>query len=124
MRSPTGPVSYTAYGYLDGFHEVFFAEEPYKNAQLIVPESSLSEYMSSRFWSFFSKISTFYDGDYESDSEDDSIIINITDEEEYEADNERDSIYLTTDEERYEYLSKYTDTVASFVNDKLVKKMK
>ena len=94
--------TYTAYGYLDGFHEVFFAVEPYKNAQLIVPESSLSEYMSSRFWSFFSKISTFYDGDYESDSEDDSIIINITDEEEYEADNERDSIYLTTDEERYE----------------------
>ena len=86
--------TYTAYGYLDGFHEVFFAEEPYKNAQLIVPESSLSEYMSSRFWSFFSKISTFYDGDYESDYERDSIYL-TTDEERYESDFEKDSIYYT-----------------------------
>lgn len=37
-----------------------------------------------------------------------------------------DNIMLSdlTEIERYEYLSKYTDTVASFVNDKLVKKMK
>ena len=37
-----------------------------------------------------------------------------------------DNIMLSdlTEAERYEYLSKYTDSVASFVNDKLIKKIK
>lgn len=92
----------TAYGYLDGFHEVFFAEEPYKNAQLIVPESSLSEYMSSRFWSFFSKISTFYDGDYESDSEDDTISIIVQEDGDttcYNIQEDGDTIYYSIQED-------------------------
>lgn len=94
--------TYTAYGYLDGFHEVFFAEEPYKNAQLIVPESSLSEYMSSRFWSFFCKISTFYDGDYESDSEDDTISIIVQEDGDttcYNIQEDGDTIYYSIQED-------------------------
>lgn len=63
----------TAYGWIDGFHEVFFEDRAYTDVQLLIPESAKDEYMSSRLWSFFSNINTFDDGYSESDSACDSI---------------------------------------------------
>ena len=92
----------TAYGWIDGFHEVFFDDEPYKSAQLIVPESSLGEYMSSRLWSFFSKIDTFYDGDYESNSVSDTISFIVQEERDttcYIIQEDGDTIYYGIQED-------------------------
>ena len=106
----------TAYGWIDGFHEVFFEDCAYTDAQLLIPASSVGEYMSSRLWSFFKKINTYDDGYSESDFECDSInnTVNVGEDTIYYTVQEcGDTIYYVVHEDGIHVVSKSFKSIGS-----------